>query len=231
MRSKCTVRCLPGGVPTSLSLSLVTLIFRGLVTLDVSLWTSVLIAAQLGGRGQADCRKMSLVHPTPEIHCRGEMRSSQHSCRSLQGLYFWGMGCTPSFCPFGDGGKAGCVPGMVKPCTPSAQPASQPAPSSQEMVTGFKQNEQTHREEILARQVSPNSSMHHSPAVRCMPTGEVTLSFRCVFGTPRPGSCSGRQQRGGTALQISPSPFIHLFLSLTSHRVTKEGCWDAHGGL
>lgn len=111
--------------------------------MDVSLWTPALIAAQLGGRGQADCRKMSSVHPAPKIHCRGKMRSSQHSCHSLQGLYLWGMGCTPSFCPFGDSGKAGCVPSIVKPCTPSAQPANQPAPSSQEMVTGFEQNEPT----------------------------------------------------------------------------------------
>lgn len=69
--------------------------------------------------------------------------------------------------------------------------------------------ERTHREEILTRQVSPNGSIRLSPAVRCMPTGEVTLSLLAVFlGSPGqdPAVGGSNEER-----QHYRSPQTHLF--------------------
>lgn len=76
-----------------------TLIFRGLVTVDVSLWTSVLTAAQLGGRGWADYRKMSSVHPTLEIHCRGGSEKFPAQLPFPAGAVFLGYGLHPFLLP------------------------------------------------------------------------------------------------------------------------------------
>lgn len=59
-------------------------------------------------------------------------------CSGAGGWVVAGVRATPLPSPrLGDFGRADLVPGSVKPCTPSAQPASQPAPEQSGLEHGI----------------------------------------------------------------------------------------------